>query len=217
MSEGEAMARVRIADPTGDEIVGALLETELELWDPDRCRLTVLFDPARIKRGLAPHREIGYPLTEGHAVTVIVDREFRDAHGRPLTAPSSRTYRVGPDVRSRVDPSTWVLEAPTFGTRAPLTAKFDRPLDHALAAHCITITDPAHGALAGTATVGASDWSWSFTPDAPWAAGPHHVVVRSILEDLAGNSVARVFDRDVDDPAHDPVDAAVVMVPFAPV
>ena len=217
MSEGDALARVRIVDAaTGDEIPGALLETDTELWDPERRRLTVLFDPARIKRGLAPHRALGYPLAEGRTVALVVDREFRDERGRPLVAAASRTYVVGSDARRKVDPSTWALDVPSSGTRAPVTATFERPLDHALVAHCITVTGTQHTALAGTAVNGADDRSWSFTPDAPWAVGEHHVVVRAILEDVAGNSVARVFDRDVDDPTHDPVDATAVTVAFTP-
>jgi hypothetical protein len=30
-----------------------------------------------------------------------------------------------------------------------------------------------------------------------WASGPHQLVVDPVLEDLAGNSVSRVFDRDL--------------------
>ena len=67
-----------------------------ELWDPSRRRLTVLFDPARIKRGLAPHHEVGYPLGAGVAVDVVVDEGLRDAEGRPLVEPHTRRYEVGP-------------------------------------------------------------------------------------------------------------------------
>ena len=43
------------------------LEVGEELWDADQCRLTLFFDPGRIKRGLRPHLEAGPPLTEGEA------------------------------------------------------------------------------------------------------------------------------------------------------
>ena len=72
---------VRLVDADGAPLVGALLATEYELWDPDRRRLTVLLDPARIKRGLAPHRAVGYPLREDTSVTLVVDAEFPDASG----------------------------------------------------------------------------------------------------------------------------------------
>ena len=82
-------AHVRLVDAEGATLVGALLPTEYELWDPERRRLTVLLDPARIKRGLVPHRAIGYPLREGTSVTLVVDAEFPDAVG-PAAAGRAR-------------------------------------------------------------------------------------------------------------------------------
>ena len=44
------------------------LELDQELWDRDQRRFTVLFDPGRIKRGLASLAEAGPALEEGHNV-----------------------------------------------------------------------------------------------------------------------------------------------------
>ena len=106
---------VRLVDGEGALLVGALLATEYELWDTERRRLTVLLDPARIKRGLVPHREVGYPLREGAAVTLVVDAEFPDASGRSLRAGATRTWQVSGDEhavtscrrRGRCDPEAW--------------------------------------------------------------------------------------------------------------
>ena len=68
MSEGCAAEYVRLARDDGGNIAGALLPTEHELWDAARRRLTVLLDPARIKRGLVGHQEVGYPLRAGRAI-----------------------------------------------------------------------------------------------------------------------------------------------------
>ena len=40
------------------------------------------------------------------------------------------------------------------------------------------------------------------------------LVVDTTLEDLAGNSVARVFDRELADPDHDPIAAKTVTLEF---
>ena len=60
MSDGFAAGRVTLVDHAGDVMPAALLPLEHELWDGDRRRLTVLLDPARIKRGLVAHR--GLPV-----------------------------------------------------------------------------------------------------------------------------------------------------------
>jgi hypothetical protein len=50
MSRGEAYRRVHLLDATGRPINLAFLEIEQELWDPEGRRLTLLFDPGRVKR-----------------------------------------------------------------------------------------------------------------------------------------------------------------------
>jgi len=81
-----------------------------------------------------------------------------------------------------------------------LVATFDRPLDHALLGDCLHVLGPDGRPLPGTATVGPEERSWRWEPSAPWVTGPHHLVVDSVLEDVAGNSVRRVFDRDLGRP-----------------
>ncbi len=119
MSEGFAGRDISVADSGGAPIRGALLPMEYELWDPDRRRLTVLLDPARIKRGLAAHRQAGYPLGAGQAIRLVVDHGFPDAQGRPLRAGAERHYDVGGDERGRVDPAGWPWRGRPVGAGNP--------------------------------------------------------------------------------------------------
>ena len=207
---------VRLVDADGAPLVGALLATEYELWDPDRRRLTVLLDPARIKRGLAPHRAVGYPLAEDTSVMLVVDAEFPDASGHPLRAGATRTWKVVGDERRRVMPSSWSLRPGTAGTVEPLEVTFDRPLDHGLVARCLHVVGAA-GPVTGSMTIGPEERSWTFTPAAPWLDAPHRLVVDPVLEDVAGNSVQRVFDRDLSSAEDAPRDQnGPVQLPFHP-
>lgn len=218
MSEGHAATHVHAQLAlTGEPVDGAFLAMEPELWDPDRRRLTVLFDPARIKRGLAPHEESGYPLQEGTAVEIIVNDGFRDAMGRPLILGYSKRYEVGPDIRALVDPSAWSLAVPTSGTVDPVVVSFDRPLDAALLEHCLRVVDADGHRVDGVVCLPPGEQAWELRPDSEWTDARYTVVVDAILEDLAGNSVARVFDRDLSDPAHTPVATDPVALEFNPV
>jgi hypothetical protein len=208
-------AHVRLIDAEGAPLVGALLASEYELWDRDRRRLTVLLDPARIKRGLAPHRTIGYPLREHTSVTLVVDADFPDASGRPLRAGATRTWEVVGDERRRVTPTSWSLTPGTTGTMEPLTVDFDRPLDHGLVARCLHVVSAA-GRIGGWTTVGHQERSWAFTPASPWLDVPYRLVVDPVLEDVAGNSVQRVFDRDLSNAEDTPRDGGPVELPFHP-
>jgi hypothetical protein len=215
MSEGYAARHVRLVDAAGDKpMTGALLPTGSELWSADHRRLTVLLDPARIKRGLAAQRQAGYPLRRGEPFRVVVDHGFRDASGRPLRGAADRWYAVGGDERRRVDPGSWTICAPSGHTREPLQVTFDRPLDHGLFGRCLRVTGPGGQPVAGSPEPGLEERSWRLTPSLPWAPGAHQLIVDPVLEDLAGNSVSRVFDRDLTRPEDRPRPARPVAVTF---
>jgi hypothetical protein len=215
MSEGWATRAIRVVRAeSGEELNNVFLPMEPELWDSSRQRLTLLLDPGRIKRGLAPNTEFGYPLTEGVPVSIVVQQDFRDAEGRPLLAPAKRSYRVGPAIRTRVDPSLWQLTLPRAESNDLLVASFDRPLDHALLRRCLTVLDTATVPVRGEAHIDESRHRWSFTPSSPWRAGAYALRVDSRLEDVAGNSVRRVFDRELHLPEHEPLDVRRLDLPI---
>ena len=55
---------VRLLDADDAPLVGALLATEYELWEPDRRRLTVLLDPARSNVASCPIARSGTRCTK---------------------------------------------------------------------------------------------------------------------------------------------------------
>jgi hypothetical protein len=216
MSEGCVAGQVRLARDDGGIIAGALLPAEHELWDASRRRLTVLLDPARIKRGLAGHQDAGYPLRSGEPFRLVVDSGFRDAQGLPLRAPAQRRYEVGGEERRHVDPGSWLLTVPPAGTSEPLRITFGRPLDHGLLARCLHVSGPGGQLVDGTPQIGPGEQSWQLVPRRTWASASHQLIVDPVLEDLAGNSVSRVFDRDLARPEDQPRQARPVTVGFRP-
>ena len=215
MSEGwgnRAVRVVRAAD--GEPLEGVFLPMEPELWDRERRRLTLLLDPGRIKRGLAPNLEAGYPLTGGVPFRLAIDPAFRDARGIPLAEGAERVYGVGPAIRERINPMGWRVGAPSAGSGTPLLVGFERTLDHALLQHSLWVQGPDGEALAGEAVVGPGESSWVFRPAGPWQKGTHHLMVEAVLEDLAGNSPLRVFDRDITEEDDLPEATGRVAVPF---
>jgi hypothetical protein len=216
MSEGLADAAIELRDVRSGQVMpGAIVPMQPELWDPRRTRLTLLLDPGRIKRGLAPHAEAGYPLTPGCRVALVVHRAFLDASGTPMAVGAERRYTVGPAIRRRLEPSRWRIEAVHTGTRLPVRAIFDRPVDHALGLRCLTVIDDAGKPVPGQSDLEAGERSWTFTPAGTWKSSPYALLVAPELEDVAGNSVTRVFDRDLTNPSHRPRPAAPTQVSLA--
>jgi hypothetical protein len=215
MSEGFAAECVRLEDAVGQRTLGALLVMSDELWDAHHRRLTLLLDPARIKRGLVPHQEAGYALQLDKVFCVVMDVGFHDARGAYLRREARRWYRVGADERRHVDPGNWGLTIPDAGTFESLTVNFDRPLDHGLLQRCVSVLAPGGRLVDGAIEIGPEERSWRLQPTVAWAVGRYRLVVNPILEDLAGNSLVRVFDRDLDNSDYSPNDGQPVAVEFS--
>jgi hypothetical protein len=199
MSRGEAWKRIHLLDEAGRPVRGAFLEIDQELWDPELRRLTVLFDPGRIKRDLAPNLQNGVPIIEGHKYTLAVDREFLDARGVPLAEGFRKPFRGGPADRTAPDPATWRIAAPSAGSRNALVVKFPKPLDYALLQRTLEVVG-VHGRV----VVDREETEWSFTPSEPWKPGAYKLAIDTTLEDLAGNRIGRAFDRNEGDRSRAP-------------
>lgn len=215
MSVGEADVRLRLLDDRGRDVEDPFLIVPQELWDPDRQRLTILFDPGRIKRGLRPNAESGTPLHEGGRYTLVVDAAWRDAHGDSLAASHEKHFMVGPADRTAPRTDDWhVVSTANAGLQGAVTLAFGEPLDRALLERLITVKNAQGDIVAGTIRVSDEERRWSFTPDAPWPAGQYFIEVDTDLEDLAGNNLRGVFDVDRNQPAPAMPSAQHVRIPL---
>ena len=155
---------VHLLDEEGKEVIDPFLPLDAEFWNDDRTRYTVFFDPGRQKRGIPVIVEMGRSLTEGKSYTLVVDKEWRDGNGLPLKEIYKRTFKVGPPDERPLDHTAWQIQAPTVGTRAPLTVAFPEPLDHGLLLRALGVQGPDGAAIGGDITVGPGEVAWSFTP-----------------------------------------------------
>jgi hypothetical protein len=216
-----AEKHVRLLDERGAVVDKAFLIAAggQELWDPGHTRLTIFFDPGRIKRDLTPHEALGLPLRTGHSYSLVIDSTMLDAKGLPLTQSFTKRFRVGPMDRSLPRVATWRVVAPTAGTLEPVTVELPEPLDHALLARMLTVTRGVAGvetAVAGRVATSDKDRKWTFTPSEPWTATTCAVKIDTELEDLAGNNMRHLFDVMPGDSAARGTEGAVVRIPFTP-
>jgi hypothetical protein len=215
MSGGHIYDRIRLLDDAGRPVELPFLELDEELWDPAMTRLTLLLDPGRIKRGVRPLEEIGSPFVVGRRYTLVLDRAWRDATGRPLAADAKKTFLVTASDRTPPDPARWKISAPAAGTLAPLVVALGKPLDHALALRLIRVTDPAGRAIPGEPSLAAHESEWRFTPAAPWPRGLFRLIVATTIEDLAGNNIGKPFDVELTERVDAPATAASVAISFS--
>jgi hypothetical protein len=209
MQKGDSWKYLRLLREDGTRVEYPFLELDQELWDRDHRRFTVLFDPGRIKRGLASLAEAGPALEPGKRYTLVVSREWRDGRGVPMVEDFRKTFRVAPADRAAPDPAKWRVTPPRAGTLEPLTITFPKPMDYALLQHEIEVAG-----VTGTVAVDRGETVWRMTPDKPWAAGNYKIVIRTTLEDVAGNHILRPFDVDTFDTVTRTVTAETVTLPL---
>jgi hypothetical protein len=214
MSRGEAYRRVHLVESGGREVEMPFLELGEELWDPAGMRFTLFFDPGRIKRGLKPREEAGPSLVEGKSYSLVIDRDWLDASGRPLKQGFQKTFRAAAPDDTPVDPAKWTLESPHAGTRDALAVIFEKPLDEAMLRRVLGVVDAGGAALPGRIEIDREEKRWRFFPDRAWKAGTCSLVADTLLEDLAGNSIARPFEVDVIRPIEKRIDTKTVSLPF---
>lgn len=184
---------ITIADGNGGEIPGALLPLDTDLWNSDRTRFTVLFDPGRVKRGILPNRAMGRPLRPGMTFTIAVKRAWPDAHGKPLASDFRKDYTVGPPVERALATSDWRVGAPGAGSRDPVVVTFRAPMDRGLAQRALTVVR-GDAAVAGEVRLDAAETEWRFTPNEPWQPGDYAISVLPVLEDVSGNRIGTAFE-----------------------
>jgi len=211
MQNGDAWKHIHLLDSAGKAVELPFLEIDQELWNPEHTRLTVLFDPGRIKRGVLPLLEVGPSIQQGKKYTLVIDREWRDGRGAPLAEPYRKQFAVEAPDREPIRPAKWRITPPRAGTRDTLVVQFPEPLDSAMLQHAITVRG-----VAGKVEVTRGEMEWRFTPEQPWKVGEHHLEVQTALEDLAGNRVWRAFDVDTFAPITAAISSESVSLPFHP-
>src|SRR5437763_11959613 len=132
MSRGNAAQYIHIFDENGKVLQGteAVFLPSQELWDPSYQRLTMTFDPGRIKRGLTSNERIGPPIAEGKKYTLVIDREWPDARGVPMMQVFRKEFRGSSAQRTPPDPRQWQIHTPSGGSTGPLVVEFPAPLNY---------------------------------------------------------------------------------------
>jgi hypothetical protein len=199
MREGPTVFdRIKLLNADGEEVEDPWRRTEL--WNEDATRLTLWIHPGRIKEGVNLRDELGPVLEPDRKYTLVLSENLLDADGRPLGAAFKKTFRTTAAVRSALEVKDWKLTAPKADQQA-LEVRFPRPLDRALLGRSLTVLDAVGAPVAGKVVVGAREQSWTFHPDQVWKAGNYTLSAHARLEDLAGNTLLRPFDVNLNAPA----------------
>ncbi|NOD85959.1 MULTISPECIES: Ig-like domain-containing protein [unclassified Ruegeria] len=200
----EPMARegiwdsVVLLDEDGKVVPGAFIENKFDLWSPDDRRLTVLFDPGRVKTGLVAHNKLGRALEPGKTYTLQVRNSAETRSGCTLTRSYKKTFVAAKADFEAPDLAKWQVQAPMADSTEPLLVTLNGPMDHVSLAYRVRVTDETGAKLGGSLRLGPDEREWIFTPRDPWANANYRIEVDTTLEDIAGNRLTGLFDRPLD-------------------
>ena len=145
---------------------------------------------------------------------LVIDRNWRDAEGRPLTEGYEKSFSVGAPDRKSPGIQSWQLAPPGKGSTDPLIVEFPEPLDQALLLRVLEVTNTDGNRIEGSIRIDRRETRWRFTPQQPWTAGDYLLEIGTTLEDLAGNRVDRLFEVDVFERVEEQVTRETVTLPF---
>lgn len=197
MRAGYLQEMVRIYDAEGKEVTAPFLDMAQELWDAEQQRLTVWFDPGRIKSLLIPNQQSGPPLSTGQTYYLVISKAWPAANGLSLSEDVTRIFRTTAQDDRQPDPSTWGINVPESGTTAPLVIEFPESMDRATLRSSIVLLTADEQLVDGHIEIGAAEQTWRWLPGQKWSTASYRLRISTDLEDLAGNNLNRLFDQPV--------------------
>ncbi len=192
MAAGQATGAIQLYREDGSLVPSPFLNLQTELWDRAQTRLTLIFDPGRIKQGVGPNIAAGAPLWPGESYRLVVSGYMNSAAGMALGADHVSAFRVGPANRHALTPENWDILLPAERTFSALTIRFDRIMDDGAVRRLLRILGQEGQPLRGR--VASDGQTWSFTPEAQWQPGLYRLMVDAALEDVSGNTTRAAFD-----------------------
>lgn len=194
MNTENSLSHIYLSDENGQRLEGVFLANKINLWTPDRTRLTLLFDPGRVKTGLVAHHKLGRALKPGMSYTLVVDAGAinQDICGSVYR----KTFTAIEENTEKPSINTWQVNAPQMHTKQPLTIGFNAPIDHTSLAFRLRVKNSEDTTIAGFIDIGFQERQWIFTPESAWSNDESYtLLVDPVFEDIVGNRLTGLFDQ----------------------
>lgn len=178
----------------GQVIENAFVPLKPALWDLDKKILTLWIDPGRIKKELGSHLKYGSVLKEGNTYELHISKEMKAVNGAQLQKDFRKFFYVSKKDNEIPTIKNWNFCLPEINTRDSLILNFSESMD--LATQYFISFSKAKTEIKGQIKW-LNDNKIQFTPNENWKKGAYKIIIAHQAEDLAGNNLTRVFDRDL--------------------
>ena len=167
MRRGQVRESIKLIGENGEKVINPFLNLAIELWDRDERRLTLLFDPGRIKRGVGPNVQVGAPLQRGKRYTLLIRKGMKDYRGTTLCRAFTKSFTVRAPIRSALLPEKWITRLPKAKSQEPLILEFSRTMDWPMLFRSIRVLNAGGQAVKGNIMVLENETRWELIPSSP--------------------------------------------------
>ena len=196
MALGSLSESIRLETGRGVEVSAFFMDNLEPLWSRDRTRLTMLLDPARVKRGVLANRTLGRALRQGETYSLTIDSKMKDAAGNYLLDDFEWTFTVGAPIEMALNMDDVQVSEIKVETSEPIEILFPGIMNYFQLAGLITIECDGQDIVAGRLDIGRQPSSIIFTPELPWQVRNYVLRIASDAEDISGNTFLTAFDHD---------------------
>ncbi len=202
-------------DHSGDTLSRAILPLENALISEDQRLLTVWIDPGRQKRGLIPNQQLGPVFEEGKEYFLIVTKNLKDQEGIPMKQNRVHKFTIIKADREQPNIDLWKIHTPLVDTISDLTIDLKESIDYSSALSRITIMNSEKKEIYGDVKLIDNESILVFKPQYAWKKGHYQILIDPRIEDLAGNSLTRLFDSEIKDTLPEDVNSAPHSLTFS--
>lgn len=195
MSEETPYDDIHLLNASGDTLDGVFLKQEPALWNRERTMLSLWMDPGRIKRDLELNKRQGAPLEAATRYRLVIGSRFKSRMGEPLQEAALKEFRTGTADRSKPTLKQWRIDIPEAESKEPLRIRFNEYMDFLSTTGRIEILKNGN-TLSGAAFFEENEQEWVFRPEQKWKSGTYVIRADARIEDLAGNNLNKLFDRE---------------------
>ena len=204
---------IQFLDQDEELIDRSILNLGAPLLSPDGKLLTVWVEPGRQKRLLGPNQHLGSVFESDRTYTLLVSNSLKDKQGMSMEASISHSFTtIKPD---RIKPSIqqWQVGEIPSGTVQPLVINCEEILDYGSLLDAISINYEGKQ-IDGKLRYNSELKKIIYTPKESWQKGKYTINIEHQLEDLAGNNLAYLFDRNIEDGNNEITQRAIETLAF---
>ncbi len=197
ISETLIYDHIKFINEQGDTLPRAALALKTPLVSDDGTLLTVWVEPGRQKRDLIPNQQLGAVFQKGKSYTLLIQKKLKDKTGITMRSDFRHQFHIISADRKQPEINMWTIDPPTANSTYDLVIHCNESLDYGSALHSLMVLDKNDNEIDGRWQLKNHETILSFTPLTSWSSGTYKILCNPSLEDLAGNNLERLFDREV--------------------